>query len=45
MPSVTIMRQALIDAYNSGYVTFAEAAPIADYIADLWHVETNAISF
>lgn len=45
MPSAVFMQQALLDAYNSGYITFAEAAPIADFIAPLYHIETDALSF
>lgn len=32
---IETMRQALLDAHASGYISFDEASPIAEYIADL----------
>lgn len=42
---IETMRAALLDAYNSGYLSFDEAAPIADYIAELDASSEGYISF
>lgn len=45
MPSAVFMQQALMDAYHSDYITLEDAMPIAEFIAPLYHIETDAISF
>lgn len=42
---IETMRAALLDAYNSGYLSFDEAAPIAEYIAETEALEPGYINF
>lgn len=39
------IRAALLAAYADGYITFADAAPIADFIAELDAADPDYISF
>lgn len=43
--SIETIRTALLDAYAAGYISFDDAAPIADFIAELDAAQPDYISF